>query len=68
MRMLVLWPVFALWRVVGETAVALGRTTALVVGLVLLAAGAVLALTVVGAVLGVPLLLLGAALVARALR
>jgi hypothetical protein len=68
MRMLVLWPVFAFWRVVGETAVALGRTTALAVGLVLLATGAVLALTVVGAVLGVPLLLLQATLIARALR
>jgi hypothetical protein len=68
MRMLVLWPVFALWRVVGETAAALGRTTALAVGLALLVAGALLVLTVVGAVLGVPPLLLGATLIARALR
>jgi hypothetical protein len=68
MRMLVLWPVLALWRVVGETVVVLGRTAALVVGLALLAAGGALALTVVGAVLGVPLLFLGATLIARALR
>ena len=68
MRMLVFWPVLALWRVVGETVLVLGRTAALVVGLALLGAGGVLALTVVGAVLGVPLLFLGAALVARALR
>ena len=68
MRMLVLWPVLTLWRVVGETVLVLGRTAALVVGLALLAAGGALALTVVGAVLGVPLLLLGATLIARALR
>jgi hypothetical protein len=60
--------VLAFWRLVGETVLVLGRATALVVGLVLLAAGAVLALTVVGAPLGVPLLLLGATLLARALR
>jgi hypothetical protein len=68
MRMLVFWPVLALWRVVGETVLVLGRTAALVIGLALLGAGGALALTVVGAVLGVPLLFLGAALVARALR
>ncbi len=68
MRMLVFWPVLALWRVVGETVLILGRTVALVVGLALLAVGGALAMTVVGAVLGVPLLLLGAAMITRALR
>jgi hypothetical protein len=62
-----LWPFHALWRLVGFVLAATGRLLCGVLGIVLMIAGSVLALSVVGAPLGVPLLLLGFLLLVRAL-
>jgi hypothetical protein len=49
-----LWPVVALWRLV-----------AVLLGVVLFIAGGLLTLTVVGAVAGIPLMIVGLLLIAR---
>jgi len=62
-----LWPFWALWRLVTFVLRATGRLLCGVLGLALMIVGAVLSLTVVGAPVGVPLVLLGVLLVVRAL-
>lgn len=62
-----LWPFYALWRLVSFILNATGRLLCGILGLVLMVAGTVLALTFVGAALGVPLILIGVLLVVRAL-
>jgi hypothetical protein len=62
-----LWPFYAIWRLVTLILDATGRLLCGVLGLVLMVVGTMLSLTVVGAVLGVPLILVGVLLVVRAL-
>ncbi len=62
-----LWPFFAVWRLVTFLLNATGRLICGVLGIVLMAVGSVVTLTIVGAPLGVPLILLGFLLLARAL-
>ena len=62
-----LWPFYALWRLVSFVLAATGRLLCGVLGVVLMIAGSVLALSVIGAPLGVPLVLLGFLLLVRAL-
>jgi hypothetical protein len=62
-----LWPFYAIWRLVTLLLDATGRLLCGVLGLVLMVVGTMLSLTVVGAVLGVPLILVGVLLVVRAL-
>ena len=64
---LLLWPFYALWRLVTFVLSATGRLLCGVLGITLTLAGATLILTVVGAPLGVPLVMLGALLLVRAL-
>jgi hypothetical protein len=59
-------PFVALWRVLGLVLGATGRLLAFTLGLVLLICGALLTLTVVGGIVGVPLMLVGLVLVIRA--
>lgn len=62
-----LWPFWALWRLLTFVLEATGRLLCGVIGLVLIVAGVVVALTIVGAPLGVPLVLLGFLLLVRAI-
>ena len=62
-----LWPFHALWRLLSFVLAATGRLLCGVLGIVLMIAGSVLALSVIGAPLGVPLVLLGFLLLVRAL-
>lgn len=62
-----LWPFVALWRLVTGILVLTGRLVAVILGLVFVLVGAVLSATVVGAILGVPLILFGGLLVLRGL-
>ena len=62
-----LWPFVALWRLVSGILVATGRLVAVVLGLVFVLVGALLSATVVGAIVGVPLILFGGLLVVRGL-
>ena len=62
-----LWPFAALWRLVSGILVVTGRLVAVVLGLVFVLVGALLSATVVGAIVGVPLILFGGLLVIRGL-
>ena len=61
------WPFVALWRLVSGILVATGRLVAVILGLVFVLVGALLSATVVGAIVGVPLILFGGLLVVRGL-
>jgi hypothetical protein len=60
-----LWPFWAVWRLVGLILEATGRLVAVVMGLALMIVGIVICLTVIGAVVGIPLALIGVLLVVR---
>ena len=62
-----LWPFYAVWRLVTFILNATGRLICAVLGIALMVVGSVIALTIVGAPLGIPLVLLGVLLLARAL-
>jgi hypothetical protein len=62
-----LWPFHALWQLLALILQLTGRVLGIILGLLLLIAGIVLSLTVVGAVVGVPLALLGFMLMLRGL-
>lgn len=67
LRMLLLWPVFLLWRLATVTCNAIGIIFTIILALALLGAGYLLISTLIGIILGVPLLIFGAFLLARAL-
>lgn len=62
---LLLWPFYAIWRLVALILEITGRIIGVVLGSALLILGLVVSLTVVGAVVGVPLLILGMLLILR---
>ena len=62
-----LWPFYALWRLVTFILEATGRLVCGVIGIALMVVGTVVTLTIVAAPIGVPLILLGVLLLARAL-
>ena len=64
---LLLWPFVALWGLVGFVLRTVGRILCAVLGLALMAAGVALTLTVVGAIIGIPLAAFGLLLLVRAL-
>ena len=62
-----LWPFWAIWGLVTWILKLTGRVVAIVLGLVLMIVGVLISLTVIGAIVGVPLLLFGLLLVFRGL-
>lgn len=62
-----LWPVAALWRLLTGLIGLVGRLAVLAIGFVLTVVGVVLTLTVVGAIVGIPLALLGILLMVRSI-
>ncbi|GAB4479410.1 MAG: hypothetical protein Kow00124_25010 [Anaerolineae bacterium] len=56
---LLLWPFWAVWRLLALLVELTGRLVAVLLGLALMIAGVVLSITVVGAVVGIPLAVLG---------
>lgn len=60
-----LWPFVALWRLLTWILELTGRVVAVAIGLVLMIIGVIVSLTVVGAIVGVPLALLGLLLTLR---
>jgi hypothetical protein len=64
---LLAWPFVALWRLVGLVFELTGRFVAILVGIVLMLVGALLTATVIGAIVGVPLLAFGLLLIVRGL-
>ncbi|MBI3944128.1 MAG: hypothetical protein HY326_14015 [Chloroflexi bacterium] len=62
-----LWPFWALWRLITGIVKLTGRLVAVILGVVLIITGGIVTLTVIGAIVGVPLMLIGFLLVARGL-
>jgi len=63
----VCWPLVALWRLLTFLLELAGRLVLAVVALVVLVAGTLLTLTVAGAVLGIPLIIVGVLLLVRSI-
>jgi hypothetical protein len=62
-------PFVLIWKLVGTPVETAGRLLAVVIGLVLVILGVVLSLTIVGAIIGVPLIVTGGSLfITRAAR
>ena len=62
-----LWPIWALWWFVATIIELTGRFIAILLGTVLIVVGLLLCLTIVGAIVGIPVALFGAMLVVRGL-
>ena len=62
---IIAWPFIALWRLVIGIVQVTGRFVAAILGLILMIVGVVLTLTVVGAIVGIPLFTFGFLLVIR---
>jgi hypothetical protein len=64
---ILLWPFYAIWRLLTFILTVIGRALCALLGIALMVAGVAIALSVVGAPLGVPLTALGFLLLIRAL-
>lgn len=62
-----LWPFAAIWNLVAWIVGLTGRMLAVILGLVLMIVGIILTITIVGAIIGIPLILFGLMLVIRGL-
>jgi hypothetical protein len=62
-----LWPLVATWRLVATIVELTGRFVAVLLGFVILVVGLLVTLTVVGAFIGIPLMLFGILLMLRGL-
>jgi hypothetical protein len=62
-----LWPFVAIWNLITWILQLTGRLVAGVLGLVFMIVGAILTVTVVGAVVGIPLIIFGFALMVRSI-
>ena len=62
-----LWPFWAIWHLVEMILKLTGRFLAVILGLVLMVVGVLVSLTVIGAIVGVPLFIFGLLLVFRGL-
>jgi hypothetical protein len=64
---ILLWPFYAIWRLIALIIEITGRLIGAVLGLVLMIAGVVLTITIVGAIVGIPLIIFGLMLTIRSL-
>jgi hypothetical protein len=62
-----LWPFYAIWRLIAFIIEITGRLIGAVLGLVLMIVGVILTITVIGAIVGVPLVVFGLMLTIRSL-
>jgi hypothetical protein len=60
-----LWPFVALWKLVAGIITLTGRLLAAVLGLVLMIVGLIATVTLVGAIVGIPLIIFGFLLILR---
>jgi hypothetical protein len=63
---ILLWPFYAIWWLISTIVEFAGRLVAAVLGICLMIAGVVLSLTIVGAIVGIPLAILGFMMTIRA--
>jgi hypothetical protein len=62
-----LWPFVALWNLIATIVSLTGRLVAITLGLVLMLIGVLISITIIGAVVGIPLFVFGGLLVVRGL-
>jgi hypothetical protein len=62
-----LWPFVAIWRLVAWIVELTGRLVAVILGAVFMIVGAIVSVTIIGAVIGIPLGILGFMMVLRGL-
>jgi hypothetical protein len=60
-----LWPFAALWKLLAVIVEMTGRFVAMVLGIVLIVVGLIVSLTIVGAIVGIPLAFVGLLLLFR---
>lgn len=63
----ILWPFWAIWKLVVGIVAGTGRLVAVILGLVFMIVGAVLTATIVGAIVGIPFLVFGFLILLRGL-
>jgi hypothetical protein len=64
---LLLWPFWAIWKLVIGIIEITGRLVGAILGLVFMIVGVVISLTVIGAIIGIPLIIFGFMLMVRSL-
>jgi len=64
---LLFWPFIAIWRLITFLFCLMGRLITAIVGIIFTIIGLIVTITVVGAVIGIPIMLLGILLLTRAL-
>lgn len=64
---LILWPFHAVWKILTFILHVTGRIICAIIGLLLMVAGVAVSLSIVGAVIGIPLTAFGFLLLVRAL-
>lgn len=60
-----LWPFAAIWKLLAVIVEMTGRFVAMVLGIVLIIVGVIASLTIIGAIVGVPLVIIGLLLFLR---
>jgi hypothetical protein len=60
-----LWPFVAIWKLLATIVEMTGRLVAMILGIVLMIVGTLVSLTIVGAIVGVPLAIVGLLLLLR---
>ena len=60
-----LWPFAALWKLLSVIVEMTGRFVAMVLGIVFIVVGVIVSLTIVGAIVGIPLAIVGLLLLLR---
>lgn len=60
-----LWPFAAIWKLLAIIVEMTGRFVAMVIGILLILAGIIVSLTIVGAIVGIPLAIVGLLLLLR---
>jgi hypothetical protein len=63
----ILWPFVAIWKLLAGLLNLTGRLVAVILGAALILVGGLVSLTVVGAIIGIPLALLGLMIILRGL-
>ncbi|MFP6581155.1 MAG: hypothetical protein VCD00_01220 [Candidatus Hydrogenedentota bacterium] len=67
LRLFFVWPFKLLWKIVTTTCNAIGILLSLLLGSALMFAGYILVTTFIGAIIGLPMMVIGAFLILRAL-
>lgn len=63
----ILWPFYAIWKILTFVLNVTGRIICAILGLVLMAAGVAISLSIVGAIIGIPLASFGFLLAVRSI-